>query len=100
VSNVSSLSFTIADEGGVQADARKLAIDEAQEKAEKLASDLGVQLVRIIGFHEEGGGQPMPFMRAMAMDMEEVGMGGSMEATIPAGENQIVSRVSITYEIR
>lgn len=55
-SNVSGLSFTIDDEDQLQADAREKAIDDAREKAEELASQLGVSIVRIVGFNENGGG--------------------------------------------
>lgn len=99
--SVSGVSFTVADEDAAQASARKLAIDEARAKAEKLATDLGVNLVRIVGFYEEQGGMPIPYM-AMS---SKVGMGGdaveeSVPAVLPAGENQFKSRVNITYEIR
>ncbi len=98
VSSVSGLTFTIADEDNVMADARKQAIDEARTKAEKLADDLGVSLVRIVGFSE--GRQE----RTYVQDMNEMKMFGgvSTESTlaIPAGENRIVSNVNITYEIR
>jgi uncharacterized protein len=99
VQNISGLSFTNADDDKTKADARKLAIDQARAKAEKLANDLGVSLVRIIGFSEDGG-YPMPYY---AESMSS-GMGGDMMAktapAIPAGENTVTSNVSITYEIR
>lgn len=104
VSSVSGLSFTVADEDGIQADARKQAIDDARAKAEKLADDLGVSLVRIVGFSEGGGGYA-PVMYARDM-MEQSAMGGVSDemmktsAVIPSGENRVVSNVNITYEIR
>jgi uncharacterized protein YggE len=103
VSNVSGLTFTIADEDGLRAEARKAAIDDAKEKAEKLATDLGVSLVRIVSFNENEGNYPMPYMaRDMAMS-DVYGIGGGEEAkvaSVPAGENRISSNVSVTYEIR
>jgi len=99
VTNVSGLSFTIDDEDALVREARQEAIDEAKQKAKDLAKDLGVRLVRIINFSENGGQPPMYFARDMAM-----GIGGTMETksapSIPAGENKIISSVSITYEIR
>lgn len=100
--NVSGLSFTIADEDEKKAEARKLAIDKAQAKAKTLADDLGVSLVRIVGFNEDQN-FPMPYM-ARAMDESAVaGLGGAPApkvAELPAGENRIVSNVTITYEVR
>lgn len=100
VSSVSGVSFTIDDADAVRAEARSLAIEDARAKAEALADDLGVNLVRIVGFYENDA--PMPYMRAAASDMA-LGLGGGaevQEAVLPAGENQIVSRVNVVYEIR
>ncbi|KKS35373.1 MAG: 26 kDa periplasmic immunogenic protein [Parcubacteria group bacterium GW2011_GWD2_42_14] len=102
VSSVSGLTFTVADEDGIQADARKQAIDDARAKAEKLASDLGVSLVRIVGFSEGGDVPPVMFARDSA---QSLGMGGAEEmmkssVNVPTGENRVVSNVNITYEIR
>lgn len=98
--NVSGLTFTIADEDNLRANARKAAIDDAKQKAEKLAADLGVSLVRIVNFNESDGYYPMPYMaREMAL-----GMGGDAveeaKVAVPAGENRISSTVSVSYEIR
>jgi uncharacterized protein YggE len=103
VSSVSGLNFTIADEDGLRADARKQAIDEARQKAEKLAEDLGVSLVRIVGFSESGQeGYPMYARFEMMESSEALGLGGGGDVapTVPAGENKIISNVHITYEIR
>lgn len=101
--NVSSLSFTIDDDESLKAEAREAAIADAKAKAEKLANDLGVRIVRMSGYwEEENGGYPI------------YGMGGGMDAVktasydraesapqeLPTGENTITSRVNVTYEIR
>lgn len=101
VSSVSGLTFTIADEDDVMAEARKQAIDEARKKAEVLADDLGVSLVRIVGFSESGNNyEPVRFM-SMNKDVafDEMSVSGASPA-VPSGENRIVSNVNITYEIR
>lgn len=100
VQSVSGLTFTVDDEDATQMQARKAAIEDARTKADALARDLGVSLVRIIGFSEDGG-YPMPYYAEAAMG---VGMGGDMAVksapAVPAGENTVTSRVMITYEIR
>ncbi len=97
---VSGLSFTIDDQDALEARARGEAIDDARAKAETLAKQLGVSLVRVVGF-SEGGDRPVYYAKAMSMAAD--GMGG-MEAApapqIPTGENKITSNVSITYEIQ
>ena len=98
-SSVSGLSFTIDDEDALQAEAREKAIEKARGKAEQLAGQLGVSLVRVVGFSEDGGGYPMPMYARAEMAFGD--FESKMAAPeIPAGENKIVSNVSVTYEIR
>lgn len=99
ISNLYGPNFTIEDEDGLRADARKEAIEKAKEQARELASQLGVRLVRIVSY-SEGGYYPGPYLKAM--DSVAYGMGGaeSSAPSIPAGENEIVTNVTITYEIR
>lgn len=99
-SSVSALTFTVADESGKREEARTLAITDAKENAEKLANDLGVTLVRIVGFYEEST-QPMPYMRSYMEDSisAEMSMAPKM-ASVPVGENQMLSHVTVTYEVR
>jgi len=97
-SNISGLSFTIDDEDELVREARQKAIMDARNKAKELAKDLDVRLVRIVNF-SEGGNYPIPYYAKAEMG----GMGGADMApapTVPAGENRIVSNVTITYEIR
>ena len=99
VTELSGPNFTIDDEDALQREARKKAIDEAKEKAQILAKDLGVRLGRVVSFSESGN-YPIP-MYSKAM-MLEVGGGAdvSAPAELPVGENTITSDVTITYEIR
>lgn len=99
VQNVSGLSFTVEDEEAMKVQARAKAVENAKTKAQTLADTLGVDLVRIVSFAEEGQG--MPYF-AKDMDMA-VGMGGAeaaQRAELPQGQNKITSNISITYEIR
>lgn len=99
VSEVSGLSFTIDDDEALKADARAKAIADAEAKAKQLAGDLGVSLVRIVGFSEGEAYQPYYAKRevmAVAMDA----MGGAPAPELPVGENKIMSNVTVTYEIR
>ncbi len=92
---VGDLQFTIDKQDELKAQARKQAIDKAKAKAKELASQLGVNLVRITNFSESS---VLP--RYVGFE-EVVGMGGA-EAPIPqieTGENKITVTVTITYEI-
>ena len=101
-SSVSGLSFELdkSDQNAKEAEARGLAIDDAREKAEALAKQLGVSLVRIVGFSENGN-YPMYYAKA-EMSMVADGRGGAPAPApeIPVGENKITSNVSVTYEIK
>lgn len=92
------VQFTIDDPEKLQAEARAMAITEAKAHADVLARQLGVRLKRIAGFVENGGGySPVPMMYGMAdakaMDVR------SEALTIPSGEQDVHSNVTITYEI-
>lgn len=98
--NLSGLSFQVDDADKVVAEAREAAIEDAKEKAEQLADDLGVRLVRVVSYSDSwGGGGPMPYnmmeARGSAVDMAQ-----SKAPTLPQGENKSVVTVSVTYEIR
>jgi len=100
VSNVSGLNFEVDDEETLKAEARSMAIDDAQEKAQKLADDLGVKLGDAMNFNEDMG-YDMPY-RSFD-ESSAYGMGGdSFKASprIPSGENTITRTVYITYEIK
>jgi hypothetical protein len=98
-SNVSGISFTVADQNLLESQARAKAIEAAKAKADVLARQLGVSIVRVVAFNENGN---YPMYAAKAMDMRT---GGAMLESAPApelpvGQSKISSDVSVTYEIR
>ena len=99
--NISGLSFTIDDESTLQEEARAKAIADAQDKANKLAADLGMKVVKVVGFYEEEsygyGGDYAMGNRMMAMDMAEE---AKIMPSMPVGENTIYESVNITFEIK
>jgi uncharacterized protein YggE len=101
VQNVNGLSFSIDDIDTVKAEARSEAIANAKSKAEKLARDLDVRLVRIVSFSDNAD-YPYP-MYGMGGDVMNAKVASVPEAVAPeisTGEQKITSNVSITYEIR
>lgn len=95
---ISELRFAVDKEEAFKAEARAKAIADAKAKAKILSKDLGVRLGAIVSFSEFGG--PVPIYGYAA----GFGLGGDFEKSaapsIPAGENEIVSNVNITFEIR
>lgn len=99
VQNVNGLSFSIDDPSSIQADARGKAIADAQSKANELAKQLGVSLVRIVSFSEGSSQAPRPIM--YAMDSKAAGATAApMAPEIPAGQQKITDNVEITYQIK
>jgi len=97
-SQVSGLNFTVADEDDLQKQARDKAIAQAKEKARQLASSLGVSLVRVVGFSENGSVSPMPYAaKAMSFAAQDTAAPAAPE--ISPGQNKITSNVTLSYEI-
>ena len=96
VNQIGSLSFTFDNPEKLQAEARKKAIDNAKEKAEVLANDLGVKLGRIISFSESVSQPPIPYYFAEKLDVG----GGAETPQIETGQNEITANVTITYNIQ
>ncbi len=99
VQNVNGLNFEIDDIEKAKAEARELAINDAKAKADKLASQLGVKIVRITSFGEDGYNPPVYYAKA-GMAMDSVRNQSAPSPEIPAGEQKVTSNVTITYEIR
>lgn len=100
VQNVNGLTFSIDDIDTVRGEARDLAIADAQDKAKILAKQLGVSLVRITGFYDQGN-EPFYFNReGMGGDMMSIKAAAPQAPEILPGEQKVVSNISITYEIR
>jgi hypothetical protein len=89
--------FTIDEPETLRAQAREKAIKQAQQKAETLADQLDMDLGRVKSF-QEGGANPPPIM----METLGRGMGGGGDSSlpVPAGEQEIVVQVTITYELK
>jgi uncharacterized protein YggE len=95
---VSSLTFTFDDPNAPQSDARAAAIADAKAKAQVLAGQLGVSLVRIVSFSESNSSpRPMAVYEAATA----YGKGGVASApAISPGTNTVGDDVTVTYEIR
>jgi hypothetical protein len=100
VTNISGLNFIVDDQSAVKAEAREKAIADAKAKAEKLAADLGVTLVRMTSFYEiENYPGPYPYYDKVSA-VAEADMGGFDGAELPMGENTTKVQVNISYEVR
>lgn len=97
VTGLSGPNFTVDAPETVTAQARAKAIADAKANAEVLAKDLGVRIVRIVRFSENGGGMnPTP----MYAKLDMAAGSAAPSPQLPAGENKYTSNVTVTYEIR
>lgn len=98
VDSINGLTFSVDNPDTVQSQARALAITDAKAKADTLASQLGVHLVRVVSFNEDSGAYPQPVMYAM----NSVGSVAPKASTpeVPAGQQKVTDNVTITYEIQ
>lgn len=98
ITNISGPNFSIDDENALQEEARTKAITDAREKAERLAKELGVHIVRITGF-QESNNSPIYYAKDAMLSSAAGGTPPPSPET-PKGENKISANVTITYEIR
>lgn len=96
--NVSGLNFTVEDQKKLEEEARGKAIAEARDRAEALAKDLHVDLVRVVSFNEGGGG--LYYAKAMMSAEMARDTVAAPAPEIPVGQNKITSNVTVVYEIR
>lgn len=95
----SGLSFTIDDPTSVQNEARKEAIEKAQDKAKQIARDAGFSIGRLISINEGGGYYAPQYAR-----VESLAIGGSSDdfsvPKIEAGSEEVTVNITLVYEIR
>ncbi len=99
VDNLNGLNFSVENPDVIKAQARALAIADAKTKADTLASQLGVHLVRIVNFSEDNGSYASPIMYAQTDAVSASGK-AIVAPEISAGQQKVTSNVSVTYEIQ
>jgi uncharacterized protein YggE len=98
VTSIDGPNLGFEDAHAVSNEARDEAIADAKVQADKLAQSLGVSLVRIVSFNENGNNVPRAY-DTKAMSAMAPQTAGSVP-NIPTGVQTVTSDVSITYEIR
>jgi hypothetical protein len=96
------VSFTIDEPEALREDARAKAIEDAKKKAEQLASKLGLHIVKVVTFTEGFQGNGFPMATPMLKTMSDGGRGGEAVPSpdIQSGSLDVVSDVSVTFEVR
>lgn len=92
---VESMDFAVKDQGAVKKEALRRAMTAAQDKAQLIAGQFGVVLVKPVSISESTFfDSPGPRLYAMKAD----GV-GSEAMNLPAGTLKIKTRVNVVYEI-
>ncbi len=93
---VGGITFVIDEREELENEARVAAFEDAKRKAQMLADAAGVKLRRIVSFSEStNGGYPVP---VYAYAERAMGMGGG-SPDIEAGSSDVISNVTVTYEL-
>jgi uncharacterized protein len=92
--SIYGISFSVDDRSAAIAEARDLAIQDAQAKAEAIAESAGVQVGELINISVYESGGPIPFYDPKG--------GGFAEAAVPiaAGTLTITMEANLTYAIQ
>ncbi len=98
VDNLSGLNFFVDNDDQIRDELRSEAIEDAKDKAKELGRELGVNLTKIVGFSEGSNYNYQPIY-SKSYALESADFGDIAPANIPAGENQMTGRVSVTFEI-
>ena len=92
--NIYGISFDVEDRDAAVAEARQLAIADAQAKAEAIAADAGVELGDLLNISVSTGSAPITYYDAKG------GAYAESEVPISAGTLSIVMTCNLSYEIR
>lgn len=90
---ISGVSFDVENKSGIMDGARKLAVQDARNKAKTLCGEADVKVGKVLSISEGGGGgpRPQPMMARFA----------AAEAAVPvaAGEREFQAQVVVVFEI-
>ncbi len=94
------INFTIDEPKALQERARTMAIEDSRKKAEQLAGELGLRIVKVVTFSENsyGGTPPMPMI---GKAVQNSSLDQAMQSPdIQSGSMDVVSNVNVTFEVR
>jgi len=106
ITNVSGPNFSVDDKEKLKRQARDLAIQDAKQKAKDLSEVLDVEIEDIVSFNDgENNFPPTPYRYANStrsmtpLSIEMVDAPEMEEAMITEGEDKIIAKVIITFEL-
>ncbi|MCK9578077.1 SIMPL domain-containing protein [bacterium] len=99
--DIGELKFIVDDNEKIKEQAKKIAIENAKNKAKDLEGQLGVKMIKIVNYSEESY---TPSISSYDAYNTGARLESSMKAVsapeIQTGQNKIISTVTITYAIQ
>ena len=95
---VNSVNYSVNNPEKYREDARNMAIQNARDQAQKLASQLGIHLGRVTNIVESGSNSPGPIPYIQS-DMKSLNSGGGVpQPNIQPGTETVSSTVTLYFE--
>ncbi|NIS79368.1 MAG: DUF541 domain-containing protein [Anaerolineales bacterium] len=98
--NIHNINFSIDDVSFLETEARGKAIADARDRAEKLASGLGMKLGKVLSVGEGSAGALAPtYSYGLKGDLGGGGVGAGQPSIISPGQTTIGVQVTVIYEL-
>ena len=98
--NLLSVNYTISDPTKLREEMLTEAMDNAKYKATKLANAAGANIARVYQISEGNTPRFTPYAVAAPMMMRMAAPAGAAAMAPPAGEQELESTVTVTYELQ
>ena len=95
--NVSDLQFRIDDPEKIQSEAREMAIAKAKEKLQDILKQSGLKVGKLVNISEGYNNYPQPMFAQGGALMKDV---ESVVPQIQAGQQEVSSTVTLTYQVK
>jgi len=97
--NVNGITFRVDDPTAAEAEARSAAVADARAKADQLAADSGVTIVRVMTVTESGGQAPQPIYFEGDTTGGDGRAAAMAETPVQPGQVELSINVVVQYEI-
>jgi uncharacterized protein len=96
---MNGVDYDLADKEKAYAEARKMALEKAREKAEAMAKIAGVSIVSVASISENVSSGVTPMYQNVRM-MDMAGEAKSTSTELSLGQVEYTATVNVAYEIR
>jgi len=97
---VNGITFDVEDKKELFSQARKLAIEKAEQKAKEMASLTGVTLLKPISIRDNSTNYMPPMYGLQNFKAESVAMDSGTGSSLPVGQLEVNVDIEVIYEIK